>query len=25
MTDEHGDFSRITPEEGEGINKDKDV
>jgi len=25
MTDEQGDFSRITPEEGEGINKDKDV
>jgi len=25
MTDEQGDFSRITPEEGEGINKGKDV
>jgi len=25
MTDEQGDFSRITPEEGEGINNDKDA
>jgi len=25
MTDEQGDFSRITPEKEEGINNDKDV
>jgi len=25
MTDEQGDSSRITPEEGEGINNDKDI
>jgi len=25
MTGKPGSFSRITPEEGEGINKDKDV
>jgi len=25
MTEEQGDFSRITPEKGEGINNDKDI